>query len=293
MEVLGREIPEALTELHDAIVELRPDATIRFTKSLADEAPVKAFHTADGSGNSEIRFAEGWDDRDLAHELLHVMLYRRGFPQAASINGLGDYALTGRTLSCCVSHASLTDEVPDLGGIAEFWPPHPTHPAGDETPLETTLVNAWRIAEFGDEPDADTATQALATRLRAEMERCRAPGATRWRRSMVELLQHLDGLEQRAPDAFGPLKSVTVTLVVTEPQLTRPADRMVELVPLGGESIGFVHKQDGGLFHYRFAAPGRKRVEIAELQTELRKSKTEPFLDAYWVPYTVDLRVKK
>ena len=68
---------------------------------------------------------------------------------------------------------------------------------------------------------------------------------------------------------------------------------MVELVPLGGESIGFVHKQDGGLFHYRFAAPGRKRVEIAELQNELRKTKTEPFLDSYWVPYTVDLRVKK
>ena len=40
------------------------------------------------------------------------------------------------------------------------------------TPLETLLVNAWRIAEFGDEPDADDATKALATRLRTEMERC-------------------------------------------------------------------------------------------------------------------------
>jgi hypothetical protein len=292
MEVLGREIPQALADLHDAIVELRPDASIKFSHTLADEAPVRAFHIADGSGNSEIRMAVPWDDRDLAHELLHVMLYRRGFPNAASINGLGDYALTGRTLSCCVSHASLSDEIAELG-IAEFWPPNPTHPAGDESALEMLLVNAWRIAEFGDEPDADDATKALATRLRAEMERCKAPGATRWRRCMVELLQHLDGLETRAADAFGPLKSVTVTLVVTEPQLTRPADRMFELVPLGGESIGFVHKQDGGLFFYRFAAPGRKRVEIAELQNELRKTKTEPFLDSYWVPYSVDLRVKK
>jgi hypothetical protein len=292
MEVLGREIPEALTRLHDAIVELRPDATIRFTRTLADEAPVRAFHTADGSGNSEIRMAPAWDDRDLAHELLHALLYRRGFPSAASINGLGDYALTARTLSCVVSHASLSEEVADLG-VAEFWPPNPTHPAGDELPLEQLLVNAWRIAEFGDEADADATTNALAARLRDDMERCRTPGATRWRRSIVETLQHLDGLEQRAPDAFGPLRSVTVTLVVTEPQLARPADRMVELVPLGGESIGFVHKQDGGLFHYRFAAPGRKRVELAELQNELRKTKTEAFLDGYWVPYSVDLRVRK
>ena len=110
---------------------------------------------------------------------------------------------------------------------------------------------------------------------------------------MVELLTYLDGLEQRAPDAFGPLKSVIVTLVVTEPQLARPADRMIELVPLGGESIGFVHKQDRGLFHYRFASPGRKRREMAELQQELKKTRTEPFLDTYWVPYTVDLRVSK
>ena len=292
MEVLGREIPQALADLHDAIVELRPDAAIKFSHTLHDEAPVRTFHVADGSGNSEIRMAEPWDDRDLAHELLHVMLYRRGFPNATSINGLGDYALTARTLSCCVSHASLSEEVEELG-IAEFWPPNPTRPAGDEPEVEQRLMNAWRIAEFGDEPDADDATKALATRLHTEMERCKAPGATRWRRSIIELLQLLDGMEQRAPDAFGPLKSVSVTLVVTEPQLTRPADRMVELVPLGGESIGFVHKQDGGLFFYRFAAPGRKRVEMAELQTELRKTKTELVLDSYWVPYTVDLRVKK
>jgi hypothetical protein len=292
MEVLGREIPQALADLHDAVVELRPDASIKFSHTLHDESPVRAFHIADGSGNSEIRMAEPWDDRDLAHELLHVMLYRRGFPNAASINGLGDYALTGRTLSCCVSHASLSDEVEELG-VAEFWPPNPTHPAGDETPLETLLVNAWRIAEFGDEGGADDATKALATRLRAEMERCRAPGATRWRRSIIELLQLLDGMEQRAPDAFGPLRSVVVSLVITEPQLARPADRMIELVPLGGESIGFVHKQDGGLFFYRFAAPGRKRVEMAELQAELKKTKTELFLDTYWVAYSVDMRVKK
>jgi hypothetical protein len=292
MEVLGKEIPQALADLHDAIVELRPDASIKFSHTLHDEAPVRMFHVADGSGNSEIRIAEPWDFRDLAHELLHVMLYRRGFPFAASINGLGDFALTGRILSCCVSHASLSDEVADLG-IGEFWPPNPTHPAGDETPLETLLINAWRLAEFGDEAGADDATKALAQRLRSEMERCKAPGATRWRRSMIDLLQLLDGMEKRAPDAFGPLRSVTVTLVVTEPQLTRPADRMVELVPLGGESIGFVHKQDGGLFFYRFAAPGRKRAEMAELQNELRKTKTEPFLDSYWVPYSVDLRVRK
>jgi hypothetical protein len=292
MEVLGREIPQALADLHDAIVELRPDASIKFSHTLHDESPVRTFHVADGSGNSEIRMAEPWDDRDLAHELLHVMLYRRGFPNAASINGLGDYALTGRTLSCCVSHASLSDEVAELG-IAEFWLPNPTRPAGDESPLETLLVNAWRNAEFGDEADADDATKTLATRLRTEMERCRAVSATRWRRSIIELLQLLDGMEPRAADAFGPLKSVSVTLVVTEPQLARPADRMVELVPLGGESIGFVHKQDGGLFFYRFAAPGRKRVEMAELQAEMKKTKTELFLDSYWVAYSVDIRARK
>ena len=292
MEVLGREIPQALGELHDAIVELRPDATIRFNRGLHDESPIRAFHLADGAGNSDIRVAEPWTDQDLAHELLHVMLYRRGFPQAASLNGLGDYAITGRTVTCCVSHASLAEDVRELG-LLEWWPPALVYPAGDETPLETTLINAWRIAEFGDEEGADDATQALAKRLRVEMERCKVPSATRWRRSMIDLLQHLDGMEKRGPEQFGPLRSCVVSLVVTEPQLARPADRIIELVPLGGESIGFVHKQDGGLFHYRFAAPGRKRRELAELQNELKKTKTEAFLDTYWVPYTVDLRVKK
>jgi hypothetical protein len=292
MEVLGREIPDNLAKLHDEVVNLRPDATLRFTKGLSVDFPSLAWHIPDNNGNSEVRLAENFTDAALAHELLHVMLYRRGFPYASPLSVFGSHTLTARALNCCVSHASLSEEVADLG-VADFWPPPALGSDEDITPLEDRIVQAWNLAEAGDDNGDEPQVAGLAARFRDAIEKCRQPGATRWRRTMIDLLQYMDGLEKREEGAFGPLRSVLVTLVVTEPQLTRPADRMVELTPLGGESIGFVHKQDGGLFHYRFATPGRKRREMAELQTELKKTRTETFLDQYWVPYTVDLRVKK
>src|SRR4051794_31699143 len=146
MEVLGREIPENLTVLHDEVVALRPDATIRFVKGLAVDFPSLAWHIPDANGNSEIRLAENFTDAALAHELLHVMLYRRGFPTANPLSAFGSHTLTARALNCCVSHASLADEMTELG-LEEYWPPPAMGLDPDLTPLEVRIVNAWNICD--------------------------------------------------------------------------------------------------------------------------------------------------
>ena len=97
---------------------------MKFTRGLSTDFPSLAWHIPDNNGNSELRLAENFTDAALAHELLHIMLYRRGFPGATPLSTFGAHTLTARALNCCVSHASLAEEVPDLG-ISEFWPPPP------------------------------------------------------------------------------------------------------------------------------------------------------------------------
>src|SRR5581483_7160407 len=115
MEVLGRTIPDNLAALHDEVVNLRPDANLRFTRGLTEDFPSLAWHIPDASGNSEIRLSENFTDAALCHELLHVLLYRRGFPYASPLSTFGAHTLTARALNCCVSHTWLGDEVKELG----------------------------------------------------------------------------------------------------------------------------------------------------------------------------------
>ena len=134
-------------------------------------------------------------------------------------------------------------------------------------------------------------TWEVASRLKQAMESCRVMGGIRWRRAMVELLEYFDGMAREFyPDVMPPLKSVAISLVMTEPQAARPADRMIELVQSDPSVAGFQHKQDHSLFHFRYLGPGVQKKELAELRADLKKMRTEDFLNTYWVPYTVDVK---
>jgi hypothetical protein len=195
-----------------------------------------------------------------------------------------------------VSHGALEDEAQDRG-LAEVWSPGkeaaPWHSEDAKDP-EEWFLKAWRVAEAVDEAeDADVAARALAKKLTETTERSSKPSAMRWRRAMIDLLEEFDAIVRKTDTkAVLPSSAILVSLVTTEPQLSRPADRMVELVALEQNAIGFRHKQDGGLFHFRFATPGKQRRDMAEMQAELRKSKTEAFLDNYRVAYSVEVRPK-
>jgi hypothetical protein len=125
--------------------------------------------------------------------------------------------------------------------------------------------------------------------MMATMERSRQISGMRLRRSMIDLLRYFDGYLEgdfRPPAPL--LRSVSVTLVLAEHQLGRPAERLVELMMAGTSIVAFVHKQDHGVFFNRVVGRGPKR-ELAEMKDELKKSRLAAFLETYWVPYVIDM----
>lgn len=292
MQILGREVSPALVALHDEVIGLRPEAELKFVQGLPSNSGARGWHLPDSMGGSEVRLAEDFDDAALAHELLHVLIYHRGFPLAMTLGGLGPHSVTARVLSCCVSHLALEAEAADRG-LTDLWTPGKE--AADwqgENPNdpEESVLGAWRLAQ-GESSGVGSDVEGLARKLSETMERCRRPAALRWRRAMIDLLTEFDALARRMDaSAVLPSRAIMVSLVATEPQLARPTDRMVELIALEQNAIGFRHKQDGGLFHFRFATPGKQRRDLAQMQAELKRTKTEVFLDNYRVPYSVEVK---
>ena len=308
MQILDRDIPEALEKLHQAVVDLRPEATIKFVRGMPAGARIEGRHEPDREGNSEIRLKQDFDFGTLAHQLYHALYFRRGFPFASVLPFETSFSTVAQIINCTVSHAAIHIEAREDGMPAEYWRDKVISLATLEGPDEPALseegiLQAWYLAD-AIECDHD-ATRELAERCRAEypktwevtsklldvMERSRTMGGLRWRRNMVELLEYFDGLaREHYPDILSPLKSVAVSLVMTEPQAARQADRMIEIVQSDPSVAGFAHKQDHSLFHFRYLGPGTQKKELAELRSEVKRMRTEDFLNLYWVPYTVDLK---
>jgi hypothetical protein len=306
MEVLGREIPAALAELHDDVVALRPEASLVFKKGYPPGGG-KSWHRGDVGGDSEIVLAEDFEDFDVAHSLLHAYLYRQGCPLAEGLPGFErDGGRAARLVSCCVTHPTLHQlaakrELPD-----EIWKKAVVdraqiHPDDEGESSLLGLTEALHLADAAANFEAEVAAVVEECRDRfperwkavqemmATMERTRQISGMRLRRSMIDLLRYFDGyLEGDFQPATPLLRSVSVTLVLAEHQLGRPAERLVELVMAGTSVVAFVHKQDHGVFFNRVVGRGPKR-ELAEMKDELKKSRLSAFLETYWVPYVVDM----
>ena len=308
MDVLGKELPPEVEALYNECVEHRPDANLKFVAGIPAGLELQAMHVPDFSGDSDVRLAEDFEMPALVHELLHVLQYRRGYPVAATL-GTHDrlFSTLAHVLTCCVNHSALEAEVAKREGLSVYWQARPSLTQNWEQPRQPLassegLLDAWSLADaalagavkLADlAPDFVTSypqTWNAAQELGTEAERCRQPSGMRYRRSMADLLPFFDGLlYDPQSKALPPSRAIMLTMVVSEPQLARPAERLIELVPLAGDVIGFAHRQDRALFHYRFALPGKQRREIVEMRASL-KMRTEDFLNKYWVPYTVDLK---
>jgi hypothetical protein len=311
MEVIGKEIPAELEALHNEIVELRPDATIKFVKGMPAGSRLEGRHQPDREGNSEIRLNEGYHDGSLTHQLLHALYFRRGFPFASVLPFETSFSTVAQIIECAASHAAMHQEVRDKGLPDALWRDKIIADATLEGPdepaaTEQGLLQCWYLAdaiECDPEAVADLVerakseypkTWAVTSRLSETMAATRVMGGIRWRRAMVELLEYFDGMaREHYPDILAPLKTVSISLVMTEPQATRPADRMIELVQSDPSVAGFQHKQDHSLFHFRYLGPGVQKKELAELRADLKKMRTEDFLNTYWVPYTVDVKAAR
>jgi hypothetical protein len=308
VEVLGREIPPELEALHDDVIAWRADAQLKFAKGMPEGSRLESRHTPDRDGNSEIRLLEDYHFGSLTHELLHTLYYRRGFPMATCIPFDTTFSTVAQLITCAVSHPALYDEAYERGLMDAYWrdkiiagatldaPDDPAH-------YEESLLMAWRLAEAvflaPDEVKAVTEqcqaeypnTWEVTQRLLQGMERGRALTGMGWRRGMVDLLVYFDAMAKKHhPSLQPPLEVIAVSLVLTEPQLTRPADRMIEIVTPDKSVAGLVQKQDGSLFHFRYLGPGTQRKEVVELKADLKKLRTEVFLDKYWIPYSVDVK---
>src|SRR5947209_8295696 len=96
-------------------------------------------------GEKGVLLYRGYSIHDLAeHSSFEeatylLLLYRRGFPSATPLSVFGAHTLTARALNCCVSHASLSEEIEALG-ISEFWPPPALGSDEDITPFEDRIV---------------------------------------------------------------------------------------------------------------------------------------------------------
>ena len=308
MQVLDRELPPELEALYTDTVELRPEATIKFVRGMPAGARLEGRHAADREGNSEIRLKEDFDWATLAHELFHALYFRRGFPFATILPFETSFSTVAEIINCSVSHAAMHEEARSRGLPDAYWRDKIIADAvleGPDEPAQTEqgILQAWHLADaiaLDAEATAGVAektrfeypqTWAVASRLLETMAQTRAMAGMRWRRAMVDLLRYFDGLaREHFPDIMPPLKSVAISLVVTEPQLARPADRMLEVIAADPSVAGFVHKQDGSLFHFRYLGPGMQKKELAEIRADVKKMRTEDLLNAYWVPYSVDLR---
>jgi hypothetical protein len=306
MQVLDRELPPEIEALYDEVVALRPESGLKFQRFLPPQGlAVAAQHVPDYTGDSEIRLVPDYDLPSLVHVLLHTLVFRKGYPMATTHAGSDPtYASIAHVASCCATHAALSEEVGRRPELLPYWQDElGKHPraAGLRSPEPLSVLDTWRLADAiaeavpgSDElrsacAESQAAAWTAAERLLETRERCRGPSALRRFHAMSELVLFYDEL-LKGSHGLPPSRAVLLSLVVSEPQLQRPADRMVEVVPLERDIIGFQHKQDRTLFHIRFALPGRQKRELAELRTDLRL-RTEDFLNKYWVPYTVDLRV--
>jgi hypothetical protein len=218
------------------------------------------------------------------------------------------FSTVAQIMNCAVSHAAMHIEARDRDLPPELWRDKIISLATLEGPdepaaTEQGILQAWYLADAM-ECDAEAVaylvercrteypkTWEIASKLHGVMERNRVMGGLRWRRSMVELLEYFDAIaREHYPDILSPLKSVAISLVMTEPQAARGADRMIEIVQSDPSVAGFQHKQDGSLFHFRYLGPGTQKKELAEMRGEVKRMRTEDFLNLYWVPYTVDFK---
>src|SRR5439155_25166189 len=121
--------------------------------------------------------------------------YRRGFPNAMTLGGLGHYSVTARIIDCCVTHGALEDEAQDLG-LADIWSPGKEAArwhSEDANDPEEGFRQGWRVAEGVDEAEqADEAARPLAKTLTDTTERSRKPSAMPWRRELIDLPEGSD-----------------------------------------------------------------------------------------------------
>jgi hypothetical protein len=287
MEILDKELPPPLEALYHAVVDLRPDAGLKFVRFVPQPGMRSGgLHVSDYTGDSEIRLDPDYDFAGLAHALLHCLLYRKGYPVASTLAASDKtYSAIARVAGCASCHIEAAKEdlkapLMEGPGIVDAWY------LADALSQGLDEAEALAQACRAEAPDA----WALVERLLETVERCREPSAMRRFRAMTDLVYHFDGLIRASdPRAVPASRAVIVSLVLSEPQLSRPAERLIEIVPLERDVVGFYHKQDRALFHIRFSLPGKQKREIAEVRADL-KLRAEDFLDNYWVPYTVDLK---
>ena len=308
METLSIEVSPQLKELYDDVQASRPEAALNFAQGMPAGSRFEGRHTPDQAGNSEVRLADGADAGALAHELLHALFYREGFPFATCLMLDTSFAAVAQIVICAVSHPTMHEEAQARGLPDAAWRDKIIGAAGLDEPdepaaSEASLIQAWRLADavFLDRE----AVAALTERCRSElpqtwevvehllqaMERCRAATGIGWRRSMVDLLTYFDTMARaHHPEVAPPLKLVSVSLVLTEPQAKRPADRMVEIELIENNAAAFVHKQDHAVFFFRYLGPQVQKREVVQLRSEVKQMRTIEFLDRYRVPYSIELR---
>ena len=307
MEVLNKTVPPEIEALNEAVVALRPDANMKFVAEVRTGATIKGRHQPDLHGNSEIRLGEDYDFGALAHGLLHALYYRRGFPVATTAPFDISFATVAEIINCAASHAALHEEAAELKLPAALWRDYVIGAAAltgpDEPALtEEGLLNAWLLADALTLDEAAMAglaetcradypeTWVVVQRLRRTIEYCRTHSGLRWRRGMVELLRYFDAMaREHHPTVLPPTQTILISLVLSEPQVKRPAERLFEIAPISSRVAGFLHKQDGSLFHVRFFGPGSEKRELASLRAAMKKMRVEEFLDEFQVPYSVDL----
>src|ERR1043166_6320943 len=121
MEVLGREVPAPISDLHDEVVALRPEASLVFKKGFPPGGG-KSWHRGDVGGDSEIVLSEDFEDFDIAHALLHAYLYRQGSPLAEGLPGFErDGGRAARLVSCAVTPPTLHAAAQKRNLADEIW----------------------------------------------------------------------------------------------------------------------------------------------------------------------------
>ena len=168
-------------------------------------------------------------------------------------------------INCAASHAALHEEAAELKLPAAVWRDYVIGAAAltgpDEPALtEEGLLNAWLLADALTLDEAAMAglaetcradypeTWVVVQRLRRTIEYCRTHSGLRWRRGMVELLRYFDAMaREHHPTVLPPTQTILISLVLSEPQVKRPAERLFEIAPISSRVAGFLHKQDGSL----------------------------------------------
>ena len=311
MQIYDRELPPELEKLYEDAVAYRPDAQLKFVLGMPEGSRLDGRHTADRDGNSEVRVATDWDFPVLAHELMHVVAYRRGLPYASVLPFETNFSTVAQVITCAATHAHFHADAIARGLPPSLWHDkvvsYPKLDAPDEPALsEQSFIEAWRLADaiFCDrdavahlEAKARAElpqTWAVTERILQTMERCRGVSGVGWRKAMVDLLGYFDAMaKEHHPAVLPPSKTIALTLVLSEAQLKRPADRLIEIAVIDKIVVGFMNKQDRSIFHFLYLGPKTQKQELATLRAQLKQKKVEDFLDLHWVQYTVDLRAGK